>query len=101
MDVGDDDVFASVSFGFVASPDVGDNWSNEGTVTGGGVGDVRLAGSEAGAPTLYAALRDGAGWHLHRSDDAGANWTWVSDIPDFWGTLAASISDPSSRSSAA
>lgn len=55
-----------------------------------------LAGSEAGAPTLYAALQIANAWKLHRSDDAGNTWGYVSDIADIWdGTLCASTTNPS------
>jgi len=55
-----------------------------------------LAGSEAGAPTLYAAVQVASGWKLHRSDDAGFTWGFVSNLSDLWdGTLCASTIDPS------
>jgi hypothetical protein len=54
---------------------------------------VILVGSEAGAPTFYAALSDG-GWKLYRSTDGGANWEYRYAINDFWNTVAASITDP-------
>jgi photosystem II stability/assembly factor-like uncharacterized protein len=69
-------------------------WTNVAGVAGGAVEDARLAGSEAGAPTLYAALRIDGSWELHRSDDAGGAWSFASPIPDFWGSLSASITDP-------
>ncbi len=50
-----------------------------------------LAGSEAGAPTLYAALDIGGQWQLHRSDDGGVDWQHSHDISDFWQTMSASI----------
>ena len=55
-----------------------------------------LAGSEAGAPTLYAALYVGTQWKLYRSDNAGGAWAFVYDINDFWeGSMCASSIDPS------
>lgn len=52
-----------------------------------------LVGSEAGAPTLYAALRVGSNYTLYRSSDAGASWASRSAISDFYGTLHASITN--------
>lgn len=55
-----------------------------------------LAGSEAGSPTLYAAVRlNGSNdWQLHRSDDAGVNWDLVHTYSDFWESLCASPINP-------
>jgi hypothetical protein len=51
-----------------------------------------LAGSEAGAPTLYLI---GDGGQLWRSDDAAASWVNTGSATDYWGgTLAASTVDP-------
>ena len=52
-----------------------------------------LAGSEAGAPTIYMALRSGGTWTLYRFDDA-VNYTAVHTITDFWESMSASILDP-------
>lgn len=50
-----------------------------------------LCGSEAGAPTLYAALQIGSTWKLHRSTNGGATFAYVSDIANsFYETLCAS-----------
>lgn len=77
------------------SDDLAGTWRQEGTVSAMAVDRVRLAGSEAGMPTLYAALRPPGGtWQLHRSDDAGLAWSHQRDIPDFWETLCASITNP-------
>ena len=55
---------------------------------------VVLAGSEAGAPTLYAALKAGTdSWKLYRSTNAGAVWELKYTIGDFWETLTASITN--------
>jgi photosystem II stability/assembly factor-like uncharacterized protein len=55
---------------------------------------VLLTGSEAGAPTFYAALKAGAdSWKLYRSTDAGVNWEFKYTITDFWETLTASITN--------
>lgn len=53
-----------------------------------------LAGSEAGAPTLYVALRNG-GWKIYRSDDAGQSATLVHTPTDFWEEMCASIASAS------
>lgn len=57
----------------------------------------RIVGSEAGAPTLYVALRVGGTWKLYRSDDGGATTAYVRDFDEFWGdgrSFAAFASDP-------
>ncbi len=74
--------------------DAGATWSLAGTIPVAGITDVVLAGSEAGAPTFYAALETTGGWDLYRSTDAGVTWTWRNDIHDFWRTMASSITDP-------
>ncbi len=56
---------------------------------------VELAGSEAGAPTFYAALRTNSGsWRMYRSTDGGMNWQDRHAINDFWENVGASITDP-------
>ncbi|MBI5363145.1 MAG: hypothetical protein HZA53_08195 [Planctomycetes bacterium] len=51
-----------------------------------------LCGSEAGAPTLYAALQIGGVWKLYRSTNGGTNFAYVIDITNsFYETLTASI----------
>ena len=52
-----------------------------------------LVGSEAGAPTLYAALRAGGTWKLYRSTNAGASFAFASNISDFYESLEASSVD--------
>ncbi|MCP3980083.1 MAG: hypothetical protein GY716_12325 [bacterium] len=52
-----------------------------------------LTGSEAGGPTLYAAVRSGGQWQLYRSLDAGRTWLFRYTINDFWESLNASIVD--------
>ena len=79
----------------VYTDDFGDSWSTAGTIAPGGtVSGAVLAGSEAGAPTFYAALQVGGLWDLYRSTDAGVSWTWRADVDDFWETLASSIGNP-------
>ncbi len=61
------------------------------------VGTVRaeLAGSEAGAPRLWLIVEVSPGeFELHRSDDAGFHWSFVTDVDDYWGSLNASIVNP-------
>jgi MYXO-CTERM domain-containing protein len=55
----------------------------------------RLAGSEAGAPRLWAALQGGgaSGVELWRSDDAGATWDRLPDLTDHWGVIEGSTVD--------
>jgi photosystem II stability/assembly factor-like uncharacterized protein len=55
-----------------------------------GAGDNVLTGSEAGSPTLYAALQNGGAWALWRSDDGGAHFVNAYTIGGFYGTLCAS-----------
>ncbi|MCK4548229.1 MAG: T9SS type A sorting domain-containing protein [Candidatus Eisenbacteria sp.] len=74
--------------------DQGAAWDTVGVIPCGLPSDVVLTGSEAGAPTLYAAMRVGGQWDLYRSVDAGVSWEFRYDIHDFWETLAASITNP-------
>lgn len=71
--------------------DGGTSWLAAGVLPVSGMGDVVLTGSEAGAPTFYAATLNGGTWNLYRSTDAGATWTWRFTIHDFWETLNSSI----------
>ncbi len=51
-----------------------------------------LAGSEAGAPRFWAALDVGGTRTLYRSDNAGLNWSSVTQLTDYWtGSVNASI----------
>lgn len=61
--------------------------------TSGTVNEVILAGSEAGAPALYAAVKESGQWRIYRSGDAGANWVWKYDPSIWWRTFNASIID--------
>ncbi len=70
------------------SDDLGDTWQDLGTYTEGL--STRIAGSEAGAPTLYVVVDNVELW---RSDD-GTSFVEASTVTDFWGELAASTIDP-------
>lgn len=52
-----------------------------------------LAGSEAGAPALYAAVQVSGSWRLHRSTNGGSSFSFVHSITDFWESLCASTVD--------
>lgn len=69
-------------------------WTYLGTAPFNSPDRVVLTGSEAGAPTLYAAARTSGTWRLYRSLDAGATWSYRYEIFDFWETLCASTTDP-------
>ncbi|MBK7874720.1 MAG: hypothetical protein IPJ77_03050 [Planctomycetes bacterium] len=51
-----------------------------------------LCGSEAGAPTLYAALQVANVWKLYRSTNGGTSFAYVADVANsFYETMCASI----------
>lgn len=61
------------------------------------VQDIFLAGSEAGAPALYAAVWSptrSSVLQLYASEDGGRSWKVRSTLEDFWGVLTASITNP-------
>ena len=73
------------------STDLGDSWTDAGVVPAGS-GTWDLAGSEAGAPTLYLI---GDGGQLWRSDDAAATWNFTGTTSDYWGgSMTASAVNP-------
>ncbi len=76
------------------SQDQGDTFSEVGVVSTNYANNVLLAGSEAGAPTLYCARLEGGQWKLYRSTDGGANWSFRYNIHDFWETMNCSITNP-------
>jgi hypothetical protein len=54
-----------------------------------------LCGSEAGSPTLYAALQIASTWKLYRSTNGGASFAFMSNITSsFFETLCASTLNP-------
>ncbi len=78
-----------------ASTNGGASFAARGTIDAAATRAI-LSGSEAGAPTLYAAIEAGGVWRLHRSDDAGNSWVVVHTMSDLWdGTLCASTLNPS------
>lgn len=87
-------IYVAKARSFYRSDDLGANWNFVGFIHTSSPGKVVLAGSEAGAPTFYAATKIGSEWTLHRSLDAGLSWEYRYDIDDFWETLAASIVNP-------
>lgn len=91
---GSGELFLLSADGILNSTDQGETWSPTGGLPEGSWTHAELAGSEAGGPTFYSVLSDDAGRVLARSDDAGDTWqTLPSDVPDYWGTLNASIED--------
>jgi photosystem II stability/assembly factor-like uncharacterized protein len=78
------------------STNAGASFSQVGTIApaGSSVSDVRLTGSEAGAPRLYAMAKIGSSWGLHASFDAGASFAQVHTPSDYWGALCASSVNP-------
>jgi len=78
---------------FHRSDDMGDSWTQL-TDLPQSPSKVVLAGSEAGAPTFYAAAKMAGDWLLYRSTDAGLSWEQRYDIGDFWETMNCSITNP-------
>ena len=71
------------------SDDLGDSFEVVGTLPHESDG-AELAGSEAGAPRLYAVIDEARLW---RSADAGVSWHEMHGVEDYWRSLAASIHD--------
>ncbi len=87
---GASDVYTVSASSILKSVDLGDTWSVVGA-TPSGSSAVELCGSEAGAPRLWGVFSRSGAEQLHRSDDAGASWTYIQDLTDYWGSLNASI----------
>jgi photosystem II stability/assembly factor-like uncharacterized protein len=87
------DLYLVTSAGIVKSTDHGDTWTSVGPAPLGAV-QAELTGSEAGAPRLWGVWTTGGLEKLHRSDDAGASWTFIADLDDYWSVLNASITTP-------
>lgn len=91
---GGGDLFLLTADGVQVSGDAGETWASAGPLPDGDWTRGELAGSEAGAPRLWAVLSGDGVRHLVRSDDAGASWTTVLEtVDDYWGALNASIED--------
>lgn len=84
-------LYAAKSGKVEVSTDLGDTWTQAGTLNA--CSDAELTGSEAGAPRLWAVLQEGSAANLYRSDSAGAAWTFVATLTDYWGALNASITN--------
>jgi hypothetical protein len=74
------------------SHDHGSTFTPVGTLPA--TGEIRLAGSEAGAPTFYSAISVGGATTLYASTDGGVNWLTRGPLSDYYGSLTASITDP-------
>jgi photosystem II stability/assembly factor-like uncharacterized protein len=87
-------LYLATSGGLAKSTDAGVTFSPVGAPAGP-VLQVILTGSEAGAPTFYAAVnRQGhLQWELVVSEDGGRTWQERGELRDFWGSLTASITD--------
>ncbi len=82
------------STGVERSTDGGATFTPMGPAPTAGMSGGDLVGSEAGAPRLWVVAHVGSARQLHRSDDAGASWSLVATLSDFWdGTANASIVD--------
>lgn len=87
---GGDGLYLASGDGLLHSADLGDTWTPAGGLPVA-AGTAELAGSEAGAPALWLATD---GRELWRSPDAGASWSAVTPLSDYWGALNASVYDP-------
>lgn len=87
---GRNDLYVMTRTGVVASTNLGDTWTSMGPAPVN-ASQAELAGSEAGAPRLWNVSTVGTLDKLYRSDDAGATWTFLQDITDYWNVINASI----------
>ena len=85
-------LYLAVNGELKSSSDHGETFATVGTLPTTGYA-ARLAGSEAGAPHFYYALRTDNGWELYGSADGGANWSFLTSITDFYETLFATMTD--------
>ncbi len=91
---GRNDLYVITRTGTLKSLDLGGTWASMGPAPLGGFqSQAELTGSEAGAPRLWSVWTVGSLDKLYRSDDAGASWTFLSDIGDYWNVLNGSITD--------
>ncbi len=89
---GGSDMYLLSSTGVWKSSDHGDTWNLQGSLPASATRG-ELAGCEAGGPRLWAALLVGSTNKLYRSEDGGGSWIFLTDMSDYWGRLAASITD--------
>jgi hypothetical protein len=87
------DLYVMARNGVQRSTDLGDTWTTMGPAPTTG-SQAELAGSEAGAPRLWTVWASVGAKKLYRSDDAGASWTFLANIGDYWDEIAASITAP-------
>jgi len=87
------DLYAMTSGGVQRSSDLGTSWTSLGPAPTSG-SQAELTGSEAGAPRLWSVITSGSQKKLYRSNDAGASWTFLSNLSDYWDRLAGSIVSP-------
>jgi photosystem II stability/assembly factor-like uncharacterized protein len=87
------DLYLVTGTGLVKSTDLGDTWAPRGPAPTSG-SQAELTGSEAGAPRLWGVWTGGGLEKLYRSNDAGASWTFVANLSDYWNVLDASITTP-------
>ena len=83
-------LYAMTRTGVRVSTDLGATWSSVGSAPTTGF-QAELTGSEAGAPRLWTVWNSAGQEQLFRSDDAGATWTFLSNLSDYWNVLNASI----------
>ncbi|MEQ1891526.1 MAG: hypothetical protein ABL998_03195 [Planctomycetota bacterium] len=89
---GRNELFIVTSTGVRKSTDLGASWTSVGAAPVSGT-QAELTGSEAGAPRLWSVWKSGGQSKLYRSNDAGASWTFLSNLSDYWDVLNASLSD--------
>jgi photosystem II stability/assembly factor-like uncharacterized protein len=87
---GTTDLYLMKRTGIVKSTNLGGSWTSVGPAPVSG-SQAELCGSEAGAPRLWSVWTSGSVKKLYRSNDAGASWTFLQDIGDYWNVLNASI----------
>lgn len=86
------DLYVMTRTGVVKSTNLGNTWTTIGPAPVV-ASQAELTGSEAGAPRLWVVETVGSLDKLYRSDDAGASWTFIQDITDYWNVINASITN--------
>jgi hypothetical protein len=87
---GGSDLYVLDSTGIKKSVNLGASWTPAGPAPIAGA-PAELTGSEAGAPRFWSVVENAGVKKLYRSDDAGASWTFIADLTDYWGELNASV----------